>query len=235
MRKAGHKVTVIAPENDQSGVSHSITFLNRPCKLAKMDDDDTWSCEGTPADCVIVALLGGFPEICSAEDIRNGLLPFDAVVSGINKGANLGTDILYSGTAAAARQGALCNIPSLALSLVEADTWNWGMAVDFSVEYLEKMLSFWKPGSFINVNIPNTEKKPLALVHAFPSLRYYYDSIEVYIAPDKHRYCFVKSGPTLAKEQPGSDFEAIAGRNASLSEIYIYPVMPGGLVDGKEK
>ena len=235
LRKTGHKVMVIAPAYDQSGVSHSISFLNRPCKLEKIDNNDNWSCDGTPVDCVIVALLGGFPEICSAEDMRNGCLPYDALVSGINKGANLGTDIIYSGTAAAARQGSLCNIPSLALSLVEADTWNWKMAVEFSVEHLEQMLANWKPDSFINVNIPNNEKKPSKLVHSFPSFRYYNDSIEMYIAPDNHRYCFARSGHVKMNDQPGSDFNAIANNCASLSEVCIHPVLLGGARDGKKK
>ena len=226
LRELGHRVFVVAPATDRSGVSHAITFLNSPCKLVELEKD-TWACDGTPVDCVVVALLGGIPELCitgpqHAEDCA----PPDAVISGINRGANLGTDIVYSGTASAARQGALCNIPSLALSLVEGgDFWNWDMAVIFAVERLEEMLSHWKPGSFVNVNIPNQREIPSSLVHAFPSIRYYNDRIEVYHAPNGHRYCFARSGESCAKPEQGSDWGAVEENSASISEIFIYPVM----------
>jgi len=219
LRNAGHKVVVVAPERDQSGVSNAITFFNRPCKLTEVNKD-TWSCEGTPVDCVAVGLMGGIPEI----SLNQGCPP-DVVVSGINRGANLGTDIVYSGTAAAARQGALLNIPSLALSLHDGDEWNWDMAVGFSVEYLDRMLAYWKPDTFINVNIPNRKEKPLALVHSFPSFRYYNDSIDIYHAPDGHPYCFTNAGKVSTKPEHGSDYAVVAGNNASLSEIFIHPLL----------
>ena len=226
LREAGHKVFVIAPTSNRSGVSHSVTFFNGPCKLIEIAQD-TWACEGTPADCVIIALFGGIPELCmpgkpgaSAESA-----PPDVVISGINRGANLGTDIVYSGTAAAARQGALCNIPSLALSLAEGAVWYWDMAVVFAIERLEEMLSYWKPNTFVNVNIPNRQEIPSLLVHAFPSLRYYNDSIDLYHAPDGYRYCFAKTGDVSAEPEQGSDWEAVEGNSASISEIFIHPVL----------
>ena len=222
LRKAGHKVFVLAPSADRSGVSHSITFLNGPNKITQIEND-TWSCDGTPVDCVVIGLMGGLPE-CA---------PLDAIVSGINRGANMGTDIVYSGTAAAARQGALCDIPSLALSLLEGapskegDSWYWDMAVAFAVERFAEMLAFWKPDCFVNVNIPNQKEIPRELVHAFPSLRYYNDSIETYYAPDGQRYCFAKSGAVSAKPEKGSDWEAVAGNKASISDILIHPALLG--------
>jgi 5'-nucleotidase len=219
LRKAGHRVAVIAPEANQSGVSHSITFFKRPCKLAEINRD-TWSCGGTPVDCVVIALMGGLPELFTLPHS-----PPDIIISGINQGANLGTDIMYSGTAAAARQGSLCHIPSVAVSLVEGDEWNWDMAAGFTVECLDDIMAYWKPDTFINVNIPNRREKPLALVHAFPSLRYYNDRIDIYHAPDGYRYCFVNAGEITAKTEQGSDYEAVAGNNASLSEVFIHPLL----------
>jgi 5'-nucleotidase len=212
LRKAGHKVFVFAPASDQSGVSHSITYYRRSCKLIELGED-MWSCEGTPADCVALALLGGIPETP------------DVVIAGINRGVNLGTDIIYSGTAAAARQGSLCNIPSLALSLAEGEFWNWDMAVSFALEHFEQILAYWKPHSFINVNIPNKHEKPSALVHAFPSFRYYNDRIDIYRAPDGHRYCFAKIEGNSAEPEQGSDWAAVEENNASISEIFIHPLM----------
>ncbi|MDR2717870.1 MAG: 5'/3'-nucleotidase SurE [Treponema sp.] len=226
LRKAGHRVFVVAPEFNQSGVSHAIQFLHGPCKLTQTGED-TWSCGGTPADCVIIALRGGIPELCLIDESgkRKQTLPIDMIISGINRGANLGTDIVYSGTAAAARQGAFFNIPSLALSLLEGDEWNWDMAAGFAVERLDEMASHWKPDSFINVNIPNQREKPAALVHAFPSLRYYNDSIEVYQAPNGCRYCFAKAWKISAQPEQGSDCEVTAGNNASLSAVFIHPAL----------
>lgn len=240
LRNAGHRVFVLAPETDQSGVSHFISFFRTPRKIMQTGPD-TWVCDGTPADCVAVALLGGLPEMCKSLDDT----PPDLVIAGINRGENLGTDLTYSGTAAAARQGALCGIPSLALSLHEGDEgrqniWNWEMAAAFSVERLDEMINCWKPGSFVNVNIPNHSEKPLKIVHAFPSFRYYNDSIEIYNGPDGHRYCFTRTGKISEKStqeiaklcsvdfQSGdllSDYDVVTGNNASLSRIYIHPVL----------
>ena len=219
LRKAGHRVAVVAPTSNQSGVSHAISFLNGPCKLTQIAED-TWSCTGTPVDCIVIALFGGLPELVAERHS-----PPDMIISGINRGANLGTDIIYSGTAAAARQGTLCHIPSAAFSLIEGDEWNWDMAVGFIVEHFDRIMAFWKPDSFINVNIPNRREKPLKLVHAFPSLRYYNDSIDIYHAPDGYRYCFAKAGRISAKPEQGSDWDAVAGNNASLSEIFIHPLL----------
>jgi len=222
LRKAGHRVYVVAPETNQSGVSNAIRFLDGPTKLTQTGED-TWVCGGTPADCVVIALKGGIPELCLKSHSSS---PIDLIISGINQGANLGTDIIYSGTAAAARQGAFFNIPSLALSLLhQGNEWNWDMAVDFTVERLDEMVSRWKPDSFINVNIPNRREKPSALVHAFPSLRYYNDSIEVYQAPDGGRYCFTKAWAISTQVEPDSDTAVTAENNASLSEIFIHPVL----------
>jgi 5'-nucleotidase len=101
--EGAHEVWVVAPSVEASGGSHSIT-LHDVLKIRRLSDR-RFSCRGTPADCVMVALLGLVPA-----DI-------DLVISGINHGPNLGTDILYSGTAAGARQGALMGVPSVALSV----------------------------------------------------------------------------------------------------------------------
>jgi 5'-nucleotidase len=214
LRRAGHRVWVFAPASNQSAVSHSITFFKGARKITAIAED-TWSCEGTPADCVVIALMGGIPETP------------EVVISGINRGANLGTDIIYSGTTAAARQGAFYAIPSAAFSLIQGDgdVWNWDMAVSFTMEHFDRIMGYWKPDSFVNVNIPNRSEKPLKLVHAFPSFRYYNDSIDIYHAPDGCRYCFVSTGKATAKPEHGSDWEAVMENNASLSAIFIHPLL----------
>jgi 5'-nucleotidase len=224
LRAEGYRVFVIAPSSDRSGVSHSISFLSGPCKLSELDPD-TWSCSGTPADCVAVGLLGGIPELraAAAEGSNAPLSPPGLIVSGINRGANLGTDLIYSGTAAAARQGSLFGIPSIALSLVEGDVWHWDMAVSFVTARLHEMLAFWKADTFVNVNIPNTAEGPSGLVPAFPSLRRYHDRLEVYKAPDGHQYCFSNGGKVDARPDPGSDWDVVSHNGAAISAICVHP------------
>ena len=222
LRNAGHRVFVLAPDINRSGTSHSISFLSGPCKLTKIEDD-TWSCGGTPADCVILALLGGLPELC----ILQGQAP-DLVLSGINLGANLSTDIIYSGTAAAARQGSLFGIPSIAFSLAESDEdWHWAPVISFIIEKLDDMKRYWKKGTFINVNFPNSKQGPLDIVQSFPSQKNYNDRIETFIAPDGELYCFARIGETVYNRQPGSDWDVIIKNNASLNVIISQSVSLG--------
>jgi 5'-nucleotidase len=100
--KTLHEIWVVAPEHERSGVSHAMT-LKRPTKLRRLGDF-RYSCSGTPADCIIIA---GLSVLHDAPNL---------VIYGINKGPNLGTDIVYSGTCGAARQAALEGIPSIAIS-----------------------------------------------------------------------------------------------------------------------
>jgi len=93
-----HEVWTLAPDSERSGMSHSMS-LRQPLKIRKLAERE-YCCSGTPADCVILA--------------SHGVLPFspDVVVSGINRGPNLGTDLVYSGTAAAARQASMNGVPA---------------------------------------------------------------------------------------------------------------------------
>jgi len=229
LREAGHRVFTVAPDVNRSGSSHSLLFLWGPTKLKEIERD-TWSCSGTPADCVIVGLLGGIKEIdISAPDTernteRNMEKAPDLVLSGINTGANLGTDIIYSGTAAAARQGSFLGIPSVALSLVEnGRDWQWQPLISYIVENLLSFTSYWKEGTFININFPNIEKKPSALVPVFPSMRYYNDRIETYTAPGGGLYCFANSGKVKNIPEEGSDWAEVLKNNAALCVVKSQP------------
>lgn len=231
LREDGHRVFVTAPGCNRSGSSHSILFLNEPCKLEEVDKD-TWICSGTPVDCVLVSLLGAIDDIRVLREgtkinIENAP---DLILSGINKGANLGTDIVYSGTAGAARQGSFFGIPSVALSLVEnGGVWYWETAIQYITENLSDIMGFWKERCFVNVNFPNIGKKPAALVPSFPSVRYYNDSIVKFNAPEGGIYCFAKAGKTTAhtesgRAEDGSDWAEVLKGNAALSVVMSQPV-----------
>lgn len=212
-KRGGHGVYVLAPDGNRSGVSHSIT-LRGPIRIV-LRSDDTWACSGTPADCAIVAALGG--------------LPFkpDLVVSGINVGPNVGTDLVYSGTAAAARQAALHGIPAVALSLAAyGPPFHWDMAASFAAERLEDFASLWVEDVFINVNIPNEAAGPKGILRAFPSRRLYRDTLAVFDAPDGHEYCFIDGGGGIDTEvESGSDWDAVLRGYAALSPVFIHPVV----------
>ncbi|MDR1105755.1 MAG: 5'/3'-nucleotidase SurE [Treponema sp.] len=227
LRSEGHRVFVLAPDRNRSGVSHSISFLSGPIRL-KEHGADTWSCPGLPADCVITALLGGLPGLDGLPDM---------VVSGINRGANIGTDIIYSGTAAAARQASFWDLPSVALSLVEGDTYYWDMAVSYSVRHIEDFRALWQADTFINVNIPNRAEYPSGMERTFPSLRIYHDTLSSYEGPDGRLYCFFRSGETDTPGENGSDWDAVSRGMASASAVFIHPVVasPGGLSSGRKK
>ncbi|MDR2797112.1 MAG: 5'/3'-nucleotidase SurE [Treponema sp.] len=214
-----HRIWVVAPDSNRSGVSHSLSFLSASICLTPQGAD-TWACSGTPADCVMMAIVG--------------LLPVkpDLVVSGINKGANIGTDIVYSGTAAAARQGSLYDLPAIAFSLAGEGTFYWEPAVSFVVEHLEALIAPWRADTFINVNIPNTPGGPEGILTTFPCLRIYHDGVSVFDAPDGKKYCFINAGPVWAEPEQGSDWDAVSRNYVSVSPVFVHPVVSRDLCPG---
>ena len=138
-------VWVVAPDEERSGASHSLS-LTVPIRLRRIDDRH-FAIKGTPTDCTVLAVW----------ELMKDLRP-TALLSGINRGANLADDITYSGTAAAAIEGTLLGIRSVALSQVftPGGEPNWDTARRFGRPALERLLTCdWPPGSFVNVNFPN--------------------------------------------------------------------------------
>ena len=138
------EVWVAAPETEQSAVSHSLT-LRRPLRIRKLSARH-FALDGTPTDCVLM----GINEIMKST-------PPDLVVSGVNRGGNLGEDVTYSGTVAAAMEGTLLGIPSVALSQVYFDGRNvrWATAEHWLEKVLKMLLTTdWPAGVLMNVNFP---------------------------------------------------------------------------------
>src|SRR5918911_2618790 len=151
LQKLG-EVTVVAPASEQSAVGHSITLLT-PLIVQELRDEQGrflgWAVEGKPADCVKVALLELMPE------------PPDFVVSGLNAGSNAGINVLYSGTVAAAIEGAFFQRTSVAVSLEysKPKPLDFGRAAGLARQVIEQILAARPPaGSLFNVNIPSLEK-----------------------------------------------------------------------------
>ena len=139
----GHEVTLAAPLNQQSGMSHALTF-SREIEYKKFDNPDfeAWAFDGTPTDCVKIYLEG----------MSNK--KFDALISGINDGANLATDVLYSGTVGAALEGFIHAIPSLAVSRDKDSVIPFNEAAEAIAYYLEKILNVVHEPFLHNLNFP---------------------------------------------------------------------------------
>jgi 5'-nucleotidase len=205
------RVCVLAPDSNRSGVSHGISILTGPMKITEKSKD-TWCCTGLPVDCVIAGVMGALP--CKP----------DIVVAGINCGANMGNDIIYSGTAAAARQGALMGIPSIAISLNGRDKFNWEMAVQYSVEHLDEFIKMWEKDIFVNVNIPNSPEPAGMAIDTRPARKDYRDTLTVFKGPDGDDWCFLNPGKETAEEDSDSDWDAVSRNLVSVSSIYIHQV-----------
>ena len=211
-----HRVFVIAPDSNRSGVSHAISFINGPVVLCAAGED-AWSCSGLPVDCVMAGVLGAFPE------------KPDLVLSGINQGANLGTDIIFSGTAAAARQASLLGVPGIALSL-DGDGHSpffWNMAVSWIADHLVELLAFRGEDSFVNVNIPNREDGPLGIISSWPGVKNYNGTVSVKNNPDGGCLCRLEPGKEKAEEESGTDCDVVARNYVSVSVIVNHPAILG--------
>lgn len=138
------EVIIVSPAKEQSGASRSLT-LHDPLRINKISDNE-YSVEGTPTDCVMMALNHLFADNKP-----------DLVLSGVNRGGNLGEDVLYSGTVAAASEGTLLGVPSIALSqcIFDAERIFWETAEQLAPDIIRKLLKLdWGPDTLMNINFP---------------------------------------------------------------------------------
>jgi len=210
-------VVVVAPDGDRSGVAHSLS-IHSPVRLRELRGRSvpTYVCWGTPADCVVV----GSYEIFSA-------LP-DLVVSGINRGANAGDDITYSGTIAAAIEALLVGVPSIAVSLaiawpISEDEPHWETAAQCAVELAERAKSFdLPPTTLLNVNVPNFEPPRLRGVRLTSQARKRYkDRTDRRVDPRGETYVWIWGSHNAAEIEEGSDLAALRDGYASVTPISI--------------
>ncbi|MFM4805797.1 5'/3'-nucleotidase SurE [Aeromonas bivalvium] len=139
--RACGEVTVVAPDRNRSGASHSLT-LEVPLRVSRIPQTGYHSVKGTPTDCVHLAVN----ELLSPEP--------DMVVAGINHGANLGDDVIYSGTVAAATEGRHLGFPSIAISLVGKT--HFASAAHYAVQLVKGLMQFPLPANqILNVNVPD--------------------------------------------------------------------------------
>ena len=188
-----HDVWVVAPNKNRSGVSHGIT-MTEPLRFCELDKQ-RFSCSGVPVDCTFNGIKGILDE------------KPDIVISGINKGPNLGTDIIFSGTAAAARQSSFYNIPGIAVSLASFDgSWNYSSLADFVSKNLDSLVTLCEQDIFVNIK---AVKK---------------DGLRTLNAPDGNLYSFFLGGDVESFGDDDSDEKAVSEGYISISRVLSQPV-----------
>ncbi len=211
LRAAGHQVQVVAPDRDRSGASNSLT-LDLPIRIKRLDAD-TIRVNGTPTDCVHLALTGmleGEPDI---------------VVSGINNSANLGDDVIYSGTVSAAMEGRFLGLPAVAMSLVTTDHQpkHFETAARAAVGIVARLKADPLPAdTSLNVNVPDL---PWEEVRGFEVTRLgnRHRSEACMPQPDPRGGTVYWIGPAGPEQDagPGTDFHAVRTGFISITPIHV--------------
>ena len=212
------EVIVVAPANEKSACGHSLTLV-RPLRFVSVDDDFYKLDDGTPSDCVYLSL----------SSIYNDGKP-DLLVSGINRGSNMGEDITYSGTAAGAMEGVLHDIPSIAISQVMDFTNPDG---DFSLacKAIKELVLKIKEGSFplphrefLNVNIP-PDRAEAKMKITYAGYRFYGNDAHVHRNPRGEEHYWLGLHPLAFRPREGqvglSDYEAIESGFISITPIQL--------------
>lgn len=209
-----NQVYVCAPDRERSATGHGLT-LHKPLRVNEADLGDklkgAWYTTGTPSDCVKFAVG------CLLENE-----PPDFVVSGINAGPNLGSEILYSGTVSAAMEGAFFNIPSVAVSLSGSGYRNFDTAADFIARLLPILhkAEFLVGKTLVNVNVPNIPADQVkgAMVTKL-GVRAYNDYFEKRVDPRGKVYYWLAGEAIEEGEEEGTDAWCVAHNMISLTPI----------------
>ena len=203
------KVIVVAPDQERSAASHSLT-LHRPLRVKKLGAD-MYAVDGTPTDCITI----GVKEILPRRP--------DIIVSGINKGANLGDDVHYSGTVSAALEGAIMGIQGIALSMMTREKDGFDDASRFAGRLTRKVLKEGLPtGVILNVNFPPVAAgKIRGFQFTKQGKRNYGDIIAERIDPRGRKYYWVGGDQEGFENIPGSDCNAILSNYISITPIRV--------------
>jgi len=208
---------VVAPDGDRSGVAHALS-IHHPVRIRERRGRSvkTYECSGTPADCVVV----GAYEVFEA-------LP-DLVVSGINRGANAGDDITYSGTIAAANEALLVGVPSIAVSLaiawpVSNDEPYWQTAAQCAVDLVRRNAELRLPATtLLNLNVPNVPREILRGVRVtYQARKRYTNRTDRRTDPRGETYIWIWGSHNTATIEDRSDLAALRDGYASVTPITI--------------
>ena len=203
------EVYVVGPDRERSAAGHSLT-LHRPLRVSEVGTR-RYTVDGTPTDCVNLAI--------------NRILPRRprVVVAGINKGANLGEDITYSGTVSAAMEGTLLGIPSIAVSLGGRDQFDFRASGAFSKALVGQVLSQGLPrDTLFNVNVPKgPPEKVSTWVFTRQGRRQYGNGVVEKVDPRGRKYYWIGGDELSFIEEDGTDFAAITRGVISITPIHL--------------
>lgn len=203
------EVTVVAPERDRSGASNSLT-LDRPLSL-RQASNGFYFVNGTPTDCVHLAVTGMLEN-----------LP-DMVVSGVNHGANMGDDTVYSGTVAAATEGFLLGVPSIAVSLVSKSASDFSAAARVARDLAERLMRapFRQP-VLLNVNVPDLPYAALGETRVTRlGRRHKAEPVVRSLTPRNETVYWVGAAGAAADAGAGTDFHAVANGHVSVTPLQL--------------
>lgn len=199
-------VWVVAPMQEKSASSHSVS-LHRPVRFEKLSERK-FAVEGTPADSVIMAL--------------NKLMKRapDLAIAGINKGGNMGENVFYSGTLAAAFEARLSHVPAFAISVVNRGHFEFQVAAPFAVRLAEKLLRDPLPAELVlNVNVPTPWRNGVRLTRQ--SRKISQNVLVENIDPRGRNYFWIHEQVDLSRVEPGTDYAALRDGAVSITPLSI--------------
>jgi 5'-nucleotidase len=207
------ETVVIAPDHNWSAAGHNKTMY-KPLRVTRVrmpEDLEGYSCDGTPSDCVAMSMLG-----------LAGPKP-DLVVSGINKGANLGGDVTYSGTVAAAMEAVISGVPGIAVSLSSLHDQDFQVAGDFAALLAERMLeTAIDPTVLLNVNVPSIPRDAIKGVMVTRlGHRIYRDQLIERKDPFGRSYYWIGGDEPTGDAEEGTDIGALANGYISITPIHM--------------
>jgi 5'-nucleotidase len=199
-------VFVVAPAAEMSGASHSLT-LSRPLRIRQIDERH-WTVDGTPTDCVTLALH---------RILKEHELP-DVCASGINHGGNLGDDATYSGTVAGALEATILGVPGIAVSLVARENYDFTEAARFALLAVRKILSEGLPeGTLLNMNVPPGEIKGVKVTRQ--GIKNARPMITEHIDPRSKPYYWIGEQYFRSDSEDGTDYRAIEDGYVSITPL----------------
>ena len=229
LAEAGHSVTVVCPDRERSATGHGLT-LHQPIRAEQIEgvfhpSVRVWACSGTPSDCVKLAIWALLDE------------PPDLVLSGINHGSNLGTDVLYSGTVSAAMEGVIEGIPSIAFSLTSFSSQEFQSAADFACSLVKQLEKHPLPElTLFNVNVPAIARSEIrGAIITRQGVRRYTDVFEKRVDPRGKIYYWLSGelledieDPDVPDEAP-TDVQAIRENYITITPLHYNLTSPSGV------
>jgi len=202
-------IEVIAPDRNRSGASNSLSLLY-PLRVKELENG-SHSVDGTPTDCVHLALTGYFDG------------PFDMVVSGINDGANLGDDVLYSGTVAAAMEGCNLGLPAIAFSMVSSDVKHYETAGCIASQLVLQLQASPLPAhTILNVNVPDLPLDQIKGIEVTRlGTRHNAEGTHKLVDPRNRPIYWIGQPGEQAEAGPGTDFFAVNRGYVSVTPLHL--------------